>query len=72
MLYKIVIIGEAINRFSDNFITAYPQIPFAEIRGMRNRIVHEYKDVDLGIIWEATQQDIPEIIQILSPLIPFL
>ena len=49
VLYQIVIIGEAVNRLSPDFIANYPQIPFNAIRGMRNRVAHEYKDVDLDL-----------------------
>ncbi len=41
VLYQIIIIGEAVNRLSEAFKNAYPEIPYAEIRGMRNRITHE-------------------------------
>jgi len=49
VLYQIVIVGEAINRLSEEFKRQYPQIPFNEIRGMRNRVVHEYNEVDCDI-----------------------
>lgn len=51
VLYQLVIIGEAINRLSEEFKQIYPQIPFNEIRGMRNRLVHEYNEVDCDIIF---------------------
>ena len=66
VLYQLVIMGEAVNRLSEQFKNQYPQIPFNEIRGMRNRVVHEYKEVDCDIIWEAIQKDIPELICFIS------
>lgn len=62
VLYQVVIIGEAVNRLSPDFIQSYPQIPFNAIRGMRNRVVHEYKEVDVDILWEVTQTNIPELL----------
>ena len=62
VLYQIVIIGEAVNRLSANFAIENPQIPIRQIRGMRNRIVHEYKEVDLEILWLAIQTDIPKLL----------
>ena len=53
VLYQIVIIGEAVNRLSSDFIKNNSQIPIRQIKGMRNRVVHEYKEVDLKILWEA-------------------
>jgi len=49
VLYQLVIIGEAVNRLSDDFKNEYSQIPFNEIRGMR-RVVHEYREIDCDII----------------------
>lgn len=69
VLYQLVIIGEAINRLSEDFKLKYPQIPFNEIRGMRNRLVHEYNEVDCDLIWEAIENDIPELLNFISPLI---
>ncbi len=61
VLYQIVIIGEAINRLSPEFVQSNPQIPINAIRGMRNRVVHEYKEVDIKILWEVTQTNIPQL-----------
>lgn len=46
VLYQIVIIGEGVNRLSSNFVEDNPQVPIRQIRGMRNRVVHEYKEVE--------------------------
>lgn len=69
VLYQIVIVGEAINRLSEEFKSQHSQIPFNEIRGMRNRVVHEYNEVDCDIIWEAIKYDIPQLLEIISSLI---
>ncbi len=44
VLYQIIIIGEGVNRLSETFKNKYPEIPFSEIKGMRNRVTHEYND----------------------------
>ena len=62
VLYQIVIIGEGVNRLSSNFVDRNPQVPIRQIRGMRNRVVHEYKEVDLEILWQAIQTNIPELL----------
>ena len=62
VLYQIVIIGEAINRLSPEFIQSNPQIPINAIRGMRNRVVHEYKEINIKILWEVTQTNIPQLL----------
>jgi uncharacterized protein with HEPN domain len=63
ILYQIVIIGEAVNRLSPVFTQAHPEIPINAIRGMRNRVVHEYKEVDIKILWEVIQTNIPQLLQ---------
>jgi uncharacterized protein with HEPN domain len=62
VLYQIVIIGEAINRLSPEFAQANPQVPINAIRGMRNRVIHEYKEVDVKILWEVTQTNISQLL----------
>jgi uncharacterized protein with HEPN domain len=62
VLYQIVIIGEAINRLSPEFAQSNHQVPINAIRGMRNRVVHEYKEVDVKILWEVTQSNIPQLL----------
>ena len=68
VLYQIIIIGEAVNRLTPDFIAKYPQIPFNAIRGMRNRVVHEYKEVDVQILWEVTQSNMPELLESIDKL----
>ena len=62
VLDRIVIIGEGVNRLSSSFVNNNPQVPIRQIRGMRNRVVHEYKEVDLEILWQAIQTNIPELL----------
>ena len=63
------IIGEAANRVSIEFQEAHPEVPWAEMVGMRNKMIHEYDDVDLAIVWDTLQHDIPNLIKIIEPLI---
>jgi uncharacterized protein with HEPN domain len=62
VLYQIAILSEAVNRLSSNYQTANPNIPIAPIRGMRNRIIHEYKETDLKILWDVIEIDIPDLL----------
>jgi len=56
---NLEIIGEAANRLPEETRARYPGIPWDEMVGMRNKIIHEYFGVDLEILWETVQQDIP-------------
>lgn len=56
------ILGEAANNISDDLREEYHDVPWREISGVRNRLIHGYFDVDLNIVWEIIQQDIPALI----------
>ncbi len=56
---QIEIIGEACSRLSDNFKNLYPQIEWKSIKGFRNISIHEYFGVNLQIVWEIAQNDLP-------------
>ena len=64
------IIGEAAARVTPETRALYPQIDWQNIVGMRNRIVHDYNNVDLDIVWETTNIRIPEIIEQLEAILP--
>ena len=55
------IIGEGANRLGRTSIDRYPRIPWAEIIALRNRLIHGYDAVDLQIIWNVIQNDIPSL-----------
>jgi len=63
-------IGEAAGRISGSTRAAHPEIPWAEITGMRHRLVHDYFEIDLDRVWETVQVDLPPLIAKLEPLIP--
>jgi len=60
------IIVEAANGMSSNFIEKHPDIPWSEMIGMHNRLIHGYFDVDLDIVWRTVTEDIPSLKQILE------
>jgi uncharacterized protein with HEPN domain len=58
----IEIIGEAASRVSDTVRSQHPEVPWAEIIGMRNRLVHAYFDVDLERVRDTLALDLPPLI----------
>jgi uncharacterized protein with HEPN domain len=50
------IIGEAANRLPDDFKALYPNIDWQRLRGLRNRIVHDYFGIDFSIIWKIKEE----------------
>jgi len=69
----IEIIGEAGSRVSLQLRTGHPEVPWADIAGMRNRLVHAYFDVDLGLLCDTIAGDLPPpIVQLEGILSRFL
>lgn len=64
------VIGEAAGRVSDEFRNRHSEIPWAKIIGMRNRLAHEYAQVDLSEVWRTATQDCPRLAAGLEPLVP--
>lgn len=63
-------IGEAASRISDTYHSAHPEIPWREIIGMRNRLIHAYFEVDVDQVWGTIQDDLPPLISHLQLLVP--
>ena len=65
----VEIVGEAASRISTETRELNPDIPWADIVGMRNRLVHGYFDINLVRVWETVEQDIPRLIVQLEGLV---
>ncbi|MFN7739846.1 MAG: DUF86 domain-containing protein [Cyanobacteriota bacterium] len=63
---NLEIIGEASRGIPDDKQLLKPEIDWAAIRGLRNRIVHEYFGLSLSVIWTIVQTDLPVLAQQLS------
>ena len=61
VLRNFSIIGEAVRYIPENVQAENPQVPWAQIKGMRNIIVHEYFGVSLEILWYSIQNEIPNL-----------
>ena len=70
ILKSIEIIGEAASRISEETKARHPNIPWTQIVGMRNRIVHGYFAIRLDRVWQTVQDDLPPLIAQLEPLVP--
>ena len=65
----VEIIGEAATRISQPGRQRFGQIPWPEIIGLRNRLAHGYDAVDLDILWNIVQQDLPLLIEQLEAIV---
>jgi uncharacterized protein with HEPN domain len=55
----IEIIGEGANKIPKYLKDQYPEIPWVQVAGMRNKMIHEYFGVDVSILWQTIEDDIP-------------
>ena len=69
VLFRLIQISENSVKLTPNFKETYKAIPWQAIKGMRNRIVHEYGDVELDVVHQTITEDIPNICEILESLI---
>ena len=63
------IVGEAANRIPKEERSTYPDIPWSEIVGLRNRLIHGYDEVDFDILWQIVTQDLPPLAQALQQIL---
>jgi uncharacterized protein with HEPN domain len=70
ILYEITITGEIVKRLSQEFRQSHSAIDWRAITGMRDKLVHDYNKVDLGLTWEVTQTEIPKLMEFILPLLP--
>ncbi len=69
VIWRIGIIGEAMNRISIEMRGRHPSIEWSKIRGMRNRKIHEYEFVDMEVVWLTVNDHIPYLIEEVKSLI---
>ncbi|MEX0600093.1 MAG: DUF86 domain-containing protein [Rhodothermales bacterium] len=70
VLHQFLVLGEAAKRISENFKAKHPNVPWREMTGMRDRLIHGYDDVNLDVVWDTAAHDIPALLKQLEPFIP--
>jgi uncharacterized protein with HEPN domain len=68
--YNLMIVGEAASKLSEETRAKHPTIPWNEITGMRNQIVHGYAETERDTLWETATEDIPVLIAALQRSTP--
>jgi uncharacterized protein with HEPN domain len=61
VIRQIQIVGEAAKKLSRSYIEASPSIPWRDIAGMRDKLVHDYMGVDVAAVWDTATRDIPAL-----------
>ena len=66
MMFRLIQISENAKRLSEDYKAQYKEIPWIDIYGMRNRIIHDYGNIDIDIIYSTLKDDIPELLKAIS------
>ncbi len=62
VVWNLVVLGEAAKFIPEGVVQAYPQVPWPQIRGIRNRIVYGYDQINLSIIWNVVAVELPPLV----------
>jgi len=60
--YQIAVIGEAVKRLSPITRSKHPEVPWKDIAGMRDRLIHSYDSVDADELWKTATEDVPALL----------
>lgn len=66
LIRELEVLGEAAGRVSLNFVAVHPEIPWKEITGLRHKLIHDYFEVDLQIVWHTATINVPAILPFVS------
>jgi uncharacterized protein with HEPN domain len=69
LTHLLQMIGEAARRVGPDFRSQHSNVPWAEIVGMRHRVVHDYLNIDQDIVWDVVKSDLPLLIVELARIV---
>jgi uncharacterized protein with HEPN domain len=67
--WELMTIGEAARHVPPEVEASYPEVPWAIMRGMRNRIVHGYDAIKVEVVWEVVANDLPPLVPVLERIL---
>jgi len=70
VIRPLEIIGEAARLVSTQTKDKHPDIPWKQMTGLRNRLIHEYSSIDFNTVWDTIKIDLPALISLVEPLVP--
>ncbi len=69
VIRNFLIIGEAANKVPEAIKDAHPDLPWKKMYDMRNKLVHDYLNMDASILWETLQNNLPDLAQMISKVL---
>lgn len=61
-------LGEAARRVSDSFKEAHQEVPWSDMTGMRNVVIHDYAELDFDALWATINKDLPAALTVIKAL----
>lgn len=61
VIRSLEVLGESAKKIPNNMRSKYPDIPWKKMTGMRDKLIHEYFGVDLGIVWKVIKEELPPL-----------
>ena len=68
VIRSLEVLGEAVKNLPVKFKSDLPAIPWKQMSGMRDRLIHEYFGVDKEMVWQVVKKDIPQILPLLKKI----
>ena len=69
VIRAVEIIGEAASNIPENVISKYSEIPWRDVKGLRNKLVHRYFGINMEVVWQTIHEDLPMIIEALENIL---
>lgn len=66
MMFRLIQVSESAKNLTEDYLEKNPQIPWTDIFGLRNRIIHDYGNVKLKIVYDTLTKDVPDLLKMLT------
>jgi uncharacterized protein with HEPN domain len=68
IVFQLMIVGEAAARLTPELRAAHPEVPWRGVIDMRNTLIHRYSQIDLDIVWQVVDEDVPRLREQIEPI----
>lgn len=69
VIRNLMVVGEATKNLSDELRAGHPDLPWRQMAGMRDKLIHDYPGVDLRVVWNVVERELPDVRRALEGII---